>query len=314
MGIYLVKRLLLLMPTVFVPVLLVFVMMQLAPGDPAAVLLGDTATPAQVDALRGELGLNDPFWTQFLTFVGNLLTLNLGDSIFLGKPVLSTVLGYGIITAQLTILALLMAILLGGSAGILAAMFHNRLLDKVTMFVAVLGVAIPEFWFALLLILVFAVTLRWFPVSGYVPGSEGLFESLQSLALPALALGLIQAAFIARMTRSAVLDVLGEQFVATARAKGIGARAVIGRHVVRAASVPIVTVVGLTMAVLLGGAIAVETVFSLPGIGRLLVQAVARRDYPLIQGIVLIVALAYVLINLLIDLVYALIDPRVRYQ
>jgi peptide/nickel transport system permease protein len=314
MGTYLLKRLLLLLPTAVVPVLLVFFMLQLAPGDPAAVLLGENATPQQVAALRAELGLDQPLLVQFIAFCGNLLTLNLGDSLFLGEPVLETVLAYGVITAQLTLLALLIAVVLGACAGVLSAVHHNRVIDKVTMLVAVLGVAVPEFWLALLLILGFAVTFRWFPVSGYVPASEGLLESLQSMALPALALGLVQAAFIARMTRSAVLDVLGEQFIATARAKGLSARAVIGRHVVRAASVPIVTVIGLTMAVLLGGAIAVETVFSLPGIGRLLVQAVSRRDYPLIQGIVLVVAVAYVLINLLVDVVYAVIDPRVRYQ
>jgi peptide/nickel transport system permease protein len=314
MGTYLVKRVLLLLPTVFVPVLLVFFMLQLAPGDPAAVMLGANATPEQVSALRDELGLNDPIWTQFWIFLGNLVTFDLGNSIFLGRPVLDVVLSYGEITLRLTFFALAIAVVLGCGAGILAALFHNRLIDKVTMLLAVIGVGIPEFWLALLLILFFAVTLRWFPVSGYVPLDDGLWASLQSLTLPALALALIQAAFIARMTRSAVLDVLGEPYIATARAKGMSGWTVISRHVVRAASVPIVTVVGLTLAVLLGGAVAVETVFSLPGIGNLLIQAVGRRDYPLIQGIVLVVAVAFVVINLLVDLLYALIDPRVRYQ
>jgi len=314
MGTYLVKRLVLLLPTIIVPVLLVFFMMQLAPGDPAAVMLGANATPDQVAALRDQLGLNQPLWSQFWIFVGNLVTFDLGNSIFLGRPVTEVVLTYGAITLQLTLFALVIAVVLGCSAGILAALFHNRTIDKVMMFVAVVGVGIPEFWLALLLILLFAVTLRWFPVSGYVPLEAGFWESMQSLTLPALALALIQAAFIARMSRSAVLDVLGEQYVATARAKGMSGWTVISRHVVRAASVPIVTVVGLTLAVLLGGAVAVETVFSLPGIGSLLIQGVGRRDYPLIQGIVLVIAVAFVLINLLIDLVYALIDPRVRYQ
>lgn len=311
---YLIKRLLLLLPTVLVPVTLVFFMMQLAPGDPAAVMLGDNATPEQVAALRERLGLDDPLPLQFLEFLKALITVDLGESIFLGEPVLTTVLSYGVVTAQLTALALAIAIILGATAGVLAALFHNRAIDKITMVAAVMGVAIPEFWLALLLILAFAVTLRWFPVGGYVPMADGVFDSLQTLALPALALGLIQAAFIARMTRSAVLDVVGEQYIATARAKGIGRRNVLQRHILRAASVPIVTVVGLTAAVLMGGAIAVEIVFSLPGLGRLLVQAVARRDYPLIQGIVLIIAVAYVLINLVVDMIYALLDPRVRYE
>lgn len=311
---YLLKRLVLLLPTVLVPVTLVFFMMQLAPGDPAAVILGPNATPDQVDALRERLGLDQPLILQFLDFLKSLVTFDLGESIFLGEPVLQTVLLYGVVTVQLTALALAIAVVLGCLAGVMAALFHNKVIDKATMLVAVMGVAIPEFWLALLLILVFAVTLRWFPVGGYVPMTEGLFASLETLLLPALALGLIQAAFIARMTRSAVLDVLGEQYVATAQAKGIAWRDVLRRHILRAASVPIVTVIGLTAAVLMGGAIAVEIVFSLPGIGRLLVQAVARRDYPLIQGIVLIVAVAYVLINLLVDLVYALLDPRVRYE
>jgi peptide/nickel transport system permease protein len=314
MGTYLVKRVLLLLPTVFVPVLLVFFMLQLAPGDPAAVMLGANATPDQVTALRDELGLNEPIWTQFWIFLGNLVTFDLGNSIFLGRPVLDVVLSYGEITLRLTFFALAIAVVLGCGAGILAALFHNKLIDKVTMLLAVIGVGIPEFWLALLLILFFAVTLRWFPVSGYVPLDDGFWVSLQSLTLPALALALIQAAFIARMTRSAVLDVLGEPYIATARAKGMSGWTVISRHVVRAAAVPIVTVVGLTLAVLLGGAVAVETVFSLPGIGNLLIQAVGRRDYPLIQGIVLVVAVAFVVINLLVDLLYALIDPRVRYQ
>jgi len=311
---YLAKRLVLLLPTVLVPVTLVFVMMKLAPGDPAAVILGDNATPAQVTALRERLGLDDPLWLQFVDFLKSLVTFDLGESISLGEPVLSTVLTYGVVTLQLTVFALAIAVLLGSTAGVMAALFHNRALDKVTMVAAVMGVAIPEFWLALLLILAFAVTLRWFPVGGYVPMTDGLFASLETLFLPALALGLVQAAFIARMTRSAVLDVVGEQYVATARAKGIAWRDVLQRHILRAASVPIVTVIGLTAAVLMGGAIAVEMVFSLPGIGRLLIQAVARRDYPLIQGIVLVVAVAYVLINLVVDLVYALLDPRVRYE
>ena len=294
--------------------LLVFFMMQLAPGDPAAVMLGANATPEQVAALRDQLGLNQPIWTQFWIFFGNLFTFQLGDSIFLGRPVTEVVLTYGVITAQLTLYALVIAVVLGCGAGIVAALFHDGPVDKVMMLLAVIGVGIPEFWLALLLILFFAVTLRWFPVSGYVPLEAGFWESLQSLTLPALALALIQAAFIARMSRSAVLDVLGEPYIATARAKGLSGWIVISRHVVRAASVPIVTVVGLALAVLLGGAVAVETVFSLPGIGNLLIQGVGRRDYPLIQGIVLVIAVAFVVINLLIDLIYALIDPRVRYQ
>ncbi|GAB3263996.1 ABC transporter permease [Arthrobacter pigmenti] len=314
MGSYLAKRLLLLLPTIFVPVLLVFFMMQLAPGDPAAVMLGSSATPEQVADLREELGLDEPLWSQFFIFCGNLLTLQLGNSIFLGQPVIDIVFSYGVVTVQLTLFALALAVLMGCGAGILAALFHNRVLDKVTMFMAVTAVGIPEFWLALLLILAFSVTLRWFPVSGYVPPSEGFFEFLLTMTLPAFALALIQAAFIARMSRSAVLDVMGEQYISTARAKGLDRWTVVSRHVVRAASVPIVTVVGLTSAVLLGGAVAVETVFSLPGIGNLLIQAVARRDYPLIQGIVLVVAVAFVVINLLIDLVYAMIDPRVRYE
>lgn len=314
MGIYLIRRVALLLPTIIVPVLLVFFMMQLAPGDPAAVMLGANATPEQIEALRNQLGLNESIWTQFWIFFGNLLTFDLGESIFLGRPVIGVVLGYGIITVQLTLLALVIAVLLGCGAGILAALKHNKAIDKFMMIFAVVGVGIPEFWLALLLILLFAVTLRWFPVSGYVPLEAGLWDSLQSLLLPALALALIQAAFIARMTRSAVLDVLGEPYVATARAKGLKGRIVITRHVVRAAAVQIVTVVGLTLAILLGGAVAVETVFSLPGLGSLLIEAVGKRDYPLIQGIVLIIAVAFVVINLLVDLVYALIDPRVRYQ
>lgn len=311
---YLLKRLVLLLPTILVPVLLVFFMMRLAPGDPAAVMLGSNATPEQVAQLRGEMGLDEPLLTQFFIFLGDLVTFDLGTSIFLGTPVLDSVLQYGAVTVQLTVFALIIAVVLGCTAGAVAAFFHNTAVDKVMMVVAVVGVGIPEFWLALLLILVFSVSLRWFPVSGYTPLEAGFWDSMYSLTLPALALAVIQAAFIARMTRSAVLDVLGEPFVSTAKAKGLQRKDIVGGHIMRAASVPIVTVLGLTFAVLMGGAVAVESVFSLPGMGRLLIDAVGRRDYPLIQGLVLIIAVSFVVINLVIDLVYALIDPRVRYE
>lgn len=314
MGFFILRRLLLLLPSLFVPLFLVFTLLHLAPGDPAAVMLGADATPDQVQALRQQLGLNEPFLVQIFSWMKQIATLDLGESIFLRMPVTEAILQRVEPTLMLTIYALLIAVSVGMASGIVSAVNRNGVADQVAMAVAMIGVSMPEFWFGLMLILLFAVEFRLFPVAGYIPLDRGFWQCIWSLTLPALSVGLVQAAFIARITRSSMLDVIGNDFIRTARAKGLPARVVILRHALMNALIPVLTVIGITFAVLMGGAIAIEIVFNIPGIGRLLVNAVSRRDYPVIQGVVLFMSLTFIIINLLVDVLYGLIDPRVKNQ
>lgn len=311
---YMIRRLLLLVPTLLVPLLLMFLLLQLTPGDPAIMMLGEFAPPDQLELLRERLGVNEPIWTRLAVWFGALLRLDLGTSIFTQSPVSEVIQSQALVTVHLTIFSLLITVIVGVTAGVVSALYRNTPVDQGVMFASMFGVSLPQFWFGLNLIAIFSVGLRWFPVGGYVPLAEGFWESNRSLVLPAVTLGLIQAGFLARITRSSILDVVPQPFVTAARAKGIPERTVILKHVLRPALIPIVTVIGISLALLLSGAVAVEVVFTLPGLGRSMVSAVARRDYPLIQGIVLVVAVAYVVVNLLIDLLYAVLDPRVRYQ
>ena len=314
MMLFIIRRLLTLLPTLIVPLFLVFTLLHLSPGDPAAVMLGADATSQQVQALREQLGLNDPFLEQLFTWVGRMATLDLGDSIFLRMSVMDAILQRFEPTIMLTLYALTIAIVVGMVSGIVAAVNRNGILDQLSMTVAMVGVSMPEFWFGLMLIVVFAVEFRLFPVAGYTPLDQGFWACIWSLTLPAVSVGLVQAGFIARITRSSMLDVIGEDFIRTARAKGLPSPVVILRHALKNALIPVLTVIGITFAVLMGGAIAIETVFNIPGVGRLLVNAVARRDYPVIQGVVLFMALTFVFINLFVDILYGLIDPRVKNQ
>lgn len=314
MMLFIIRRLLTLLPTLIVPLFLVFTLLHLSPGDPAAVMLGADATSQQVQALREQLGLNDPFLVQLFTWVGRMATLDLGDSIFLRMSVMDAILQRFEPTIMLTLYALTIAIVVGMVSGIVAAVNRNGILDQLSMTVAMVGVSMPEFWFGLMLIVVFAVEFRLFPVAGYTPLDQGFWACIWSLTLPAVSVGLVQAGFIARITRSSMLDVIGEDFIRTARAKGLPSPVVILRHALKNALIPVLTVIGITFAVLMGGAIAIETVFNIPGVGRLLVNAVARRDYPVIQGVVLFMALTFVFINLFVDILYGLIDPRVKNQ
>ncbi|MCO6390817.1 ABC transporter permease subunit [Aliihoeflea aestuarii] len=311
---FIMRRLITLLPTLIVPLFLVFTLLHLSPGDPAAVMLGADATAQQVQALREQLGLNDPFLVQLFTWLGRMATLDLGDSIFLRMPVMDAILQRLEPTIMLTLYALTIAVVVGMVSGIVAAVNRNGVLDQVSMTVAMVGVSMPEFWFGLMLIVVFAVEFRLFPVAGYTPLDQGFWACIWSLTLPAVSVGLVQAGFIARITRSSMLDVIGEDFIRTARAKGLPSRVVILRHALKNALIPVLTVIGITFAVLMGGAIAIETVFNIPGIGRLLVNAVARRDYPVIQGVVLFMALTFIFINLFVDILYGFIDPRVKNQ
>ena len=310
---YLGKRFLLILPTIVVPLLLVFLLLRLSPGDPAGMILGDQATLEQLEALRHELGLDQPLHMQFLLWVKGIITLDLGDSLFFRKPVIEIIPSYAGVTVLLALTALVLAIVIGVALGVLSAMNRNNPVDRSVVTTAVLGISIPEFWFALLLIFVFAVTLRWFPVAGYQPPSAGLITWASTIALPALALGIRQSALMTRMMRSSMLDVMGEPYITTARAQGLPERTVIGRYAMRTAAIPVVTVAGLSAGYMLGGAVAIEIIFALPGLGRMLVEAVGRRDYPLVEGGVLTISLVLAVLNLLIDIVYAVLDPRIRY-
>ncbi|WP_374621623.1 ABC transporter permease [Devosia sp.] len=311
---YLGKRFLLILPTIFVPLILVFLLLRLSPGDPAGMMLGDQATADQIAALRTQLGLDQPIWVQFFIWLKGILTLDLGNSIFFREPVMAIIPRYAGVTILLTLAALLLAVAIGVTLGLVSAMNRNKPIDRAVVTTAVLGISLPEFWFALLLIFVFAVTLRWFPVAGYNPPDAGLIAFGATIFLPALALGVRQSALMTRMMRSSMLDVLNESYITTARAQGLPESTVIGRYAMRTAAMPVVTVAGLSAGYMLGGAVAIEIIFALPGLGRMLVEAVGRRDYPLVEGGVLTISLVLAVLNLVIDLIYALLDPRIRYQ
>jgi peptide/nickel transport system permease protein len=312
--VYVVRRLLALVPVMLVVATVAFVLMHLAPGDPASVIAGPYASAEDVARLQRQLGLDRPLLVQLGRWYWRLLQGDLGNSIFLRRPVIEAILDRAEPTLLLTTAATLVAVLLGVPAGIVSARRHGRLTDQALMLGAMLGASVPNFLLGLLMILVFAVWLGWFPVAGYVPLDAGPWRTLRSLVMPAVALGLVQSALIARITRSAMLDVLREQFITTGRAKGLGESVVVHKHALKNAFVPILTVIGISFAVLVGGAVVVEQVFNIPGVGRLIISAVLRRDYPVVQGVVLVVGAIYVVINLLVDLAYLLLDPRIRYR
>jgi len=312
---YALRRLLLAVPVLFGVSVLVFAVLHLAPGDPAAIMLGAQATKEDVVRLHRDLGLDQPLVVQYVRWIGHVLQGDLGRSIPLGRAVLPEVLLRFKATLVLTAGALLIAILLGLSAGIVSAVKQYTWLDRISMGVAVTGVSLPVFWTGIMLIILFALQLRWFPSSGMSsPYGSGVADVLWHLVLPAVTLGTASAAALARLTRSSVLEIIRQDYVRSARAKGLAERAVIARHVLKNAINPIITVLGLQVGFLLGGAILTETVFSWPGLGSMMVRAIQARDYPLVQGGVLLIATTFVLVNLAVDLLYAVFDPRIRYD
>jgi peptide/nickel transport system permease protein len=313
MGRYILHRVLGMLAVMFVVVTIVFVIVRIAPGDPAAVMLGPEATPQDVAALRTRLGLDRPLLVQYALFLGQLVRGDLGDSIFLNRPVLTTLAERVEPTFFLTLFSLLIASVIAIPIGILSAYLRGSLFDQATTTVAMLAASVPSFWLGLLLIQIVAVRWGVLPVSGYGEPGAGIIVRLSHLLLPSLALGIVSSALILRFTRASMLDVLGDDYVRTARSKGLGEFKVVMKHAFKNALIPILTVFGLTAALLVSGAVVTETVFSLPGIGSLVVSAVLRRDYPVIQGALLVIAGLYVLINFLIDMLYLLVDPRVRY-
>jgi peptide/nickel transport system permease protein len=314
MGRYLIQRVVAAIPVMVMVATAVFLLLFLTPGDPAAVILGPDATPERVAELRTELGLDRPLYVQLGNWYLRLLRGDLGQSIFENRPVTEAIMSRAEPTLLLTSLATLVAVTLGLAMGLVAALRRGRWQDTGAMLVAIGGVSMPTFWLGLNLIFVFGVLLGWLPVAGYQPLSSGAWESLRYLILPSVTLGLFQAALLARLTRSMMLETLGDDYVRTARAKGLSEQAVIVRHAFRNALIPLLTVMGLIFAALMGGAVITEQVFNIPGVGRMLIQAVARRDYPVVQGVVMIVAGLYVLINLVVDVLYGYLDPRLRFN
>ena len=292
---------------------LVFLLTRAASGDPVSVLLGDQATADDIARVQKQYGLDRPLPIQFGYWLKELAQGNLGQSIFLQRPVTQALWERAEPTTLLTLMAVAIATLIGVPCGIVGAVFRGRWIDQVFTSLAMLGASIPSFWLGLVLMQWLAVALGWFPVSGYGDPGAPIGERLHHLVLPALVLGLLNSALIIRFTRAAMLDVLNEDYVRTARAKGLGEGPVVLKHALRNALVPIVTVIGLTIALMVGGAVVTETVFGLPGVGNLVVSAVLRRDYPVIQGALLVIAMIYVLINFGVDLLYLWVDPRVKY-
>ena len=309
---YIIKRILYLLPVLAVVAVVDFVIIHLTPGDPAAVILGSDATDADLAKLREQLGLNLPIYIQFGRWLWGVVHGNLGWSIFMDMPVSTAIWQHLWPTVSLTFLAETIAILVALPLGVTAAANRGTWLDQSFMTLALLGISIPSFWIGLNFIMLFAVQLNWLPAAGYQPLANGLVNHLKYLIMPAISLGIMQGALIARMTRSSLLEVLNENYIRTAEAKGLKRWVIIFKHALRNAFIPILTVIGLTFAVLIGGAVVTETVFNIPGIGKLIVTSVLQRDYAVIQGAILMTATSYVLINLVIDLMYALIDPRVR--
>ncbi|HEY8418467.1 MAG TPA: ABC transporter permease [Limnochordales bacterium] len=311
---YVAGRVAAVVPVAFLVTFVTFFLLRLVPGDPAAVMLGPQAGEEQIQALRERLGLDRPVWAEYIRWLTRAVQGDLGDSIFLGRSVWQAIAERLEPTVTLTVLAVGLAAIVGVTAGVASAWRHRTAVDHAIMLVSMLGVSIPNFWLALMLSLLFAVQLGWLPATGFVSVREGVGGALRHLVLPATALALQQAGIIARMTRAAMLETLHSDYVRTARAKGVGEGAILWKHALRNSLIPIVTVIGVSFTVLLAGAIVVETVFNMPGLGRLIIQAVVRRDYPVVQGAVLVVSAMAVLVNLAVDLLYAVIDPRVRYE
>ena len=314
MKVYIVKRLLALIPVLLIVATVVFLIIHLTPGDPAAIMLGPEATLEDIEILRERLGLNQPFLIQLLNWYKRVAVGDLGRSIYYGTSVNKSIIQHVGPTILLTLLSLSLAIGIAIPFGVIAASRHNTGVDKLLVFIASIGLAMPNFWLGLLLIIFFAVTLLWLPVSGYVPPSEGVWTAIKFMILPSVTLGTAVVARLARMTRATMLEVLKSDYIRAAAAKGLKGNRILFKHALKNAMIPTLTAIGLSLANLMGGAVITERIFNIPGVGRMLVDSVFRRDYPMIQGIVLYVALTYVLVNLFIDILYVWLDPRIEYK
>ena len=310
---YLLRRLLLLIPTVIGVTLIVFLMMRVIPGDPVANMMGEAYSEADAQRLRRELGLNQPVFLQYCKWLGLLVQGDWGRSMFTNRPVLSEVLYRLPVSLELIVFSTLISLLIALPAGVIAAIRPNTWKDYSAMMIAMAGVSIPEFFLAVLLFLLFGLVLGWLPVSGYVPVTQHLGDNVRHMILPTIALGLPRAALLTRLIRASLLEILKMEYVTTARAKGLAERLIVLKHALRNALIPTITVAGLQIGFLIGGAIVVETVFAVPGIGSFGIDAIIKRDYPQVQAFVLVGALIFVVANLAVDMLYLVIDPRIQY-
>jgi peptide/nickel transport system permease protein len=310
---YILRRILATIPVMATVALFVFSLLYLAPGDPATMIGGDQASPEDIRKIREGLGLDRPFLVRFAEWAGQMARGDLGKSIFTGLPVTDLIKQRIEPTLSLALLTLVLSITIAVPLGVIAAWKAGTWIDRAVMAFAVFGFSVPVFVVGYLLAYIFALELQWFPVQGYTPIAQGIGPWFNNLVLPAVALGCVYIALIARITRSTMLDVLAQDYIRTARAKGLAQPAILFLHALKNAAVPIVTVIGIGMALLIGGAVVTESVFAIPGLGRLTIDAILRRDYPVIQGLVLLFSVVYVLVNLLVDLTYTLFDPRIRY-
>jgi peptide/nickel transport system permease protein len=310
---YIIRRLLATIPVMAIVAIVVFLLLHLSPGDPAAIIAGDNATGEQIAKIRNKLGLDEPLWVQFGIWVWGILGGDLGVSIFSNVPVARLIAQRAEPTIALATTTLIVAVVIAITAGVLAAWKSGGWIDRAVMVLAVSGFSLPVFVVGYALIYIFAIELKWLPVQGYVPLERGLWPCLRNLILPSVALGLAYVALIARITRATMIEVLNEDYIRTANAKGVATPRMLIRHALANAAVPIVTVVGIGVALLISGVVITETVFNIPGVGRLTVDAISKRDYPTIQGIILVFSAVYVLINLIVDILYTVFDPRIRY-
>jgi len=314
MTAFLAKRLLIGFATLVVASIVVFGVMEVLPGDPALLMLGMSASPETLEALRQQMGLNDPLIVRYLDWIAGLAVGDFGRSYTYSSPVIDLIAERAIVSLPLAVIALVLSTSIAVPVGVYAASRRGKFSDTLTMATAQIGVAIPNFWFALLLVYVFAVWLRLVPAGGFPGWGAGVWPGLKALILPAIALALPQAAILARVTRSALLEVLGEDYIRTARAKGLPRRAVLWRHALRNAMIPVLTILGLQFSFLLAGTIIIENVFYLPGLGRLVFQAITQRDLIVVEGVVMLLVATVVIVNLLVDLAYAVVDPRLRVR
>lgn len=313
MWAYIIRRLLATIPVAGVVAVFVFLLLHLAPGDPAAVIAGSSAMPEDVERIRAKLGLDEPIYNQFGKWISNVLQGDLGDSIFSDMPVTKLIAQRIEPTLSLATTSILIAIFIAVPLGVIAAWKAGTWIDYSVMLFAVFGFSIPVFVIGYLLMYGFSIQIQIFPVQGFVSITEGIIPFLHRITLPSIALGLIYAALIARITRASMLEVLAQDYVRTAHAKGLSSRVVLLRHALKNASVPIVTIIGVGISLLIGGVVVTESVFNIPGLGRLVVDAVLQRDYPVIQGIILMFSGVYLLINLIVDISYSFLDPRIHY-
>ncbi len=313
MGAYILRRIIATIPVMGIVAVVVFLMLRLTPGDPAAVIAGDNASPQDIESIRISLGLDRPIVFQFLSWLGGILTGDFGQSFFFKKKVSELVLDRVEPTLSLALMTMIIAIAVAVPLGIVAAAKRGSALDRIVMGFSVLGFSVPVFVIGYAIDYLFAIQLGWFPVQGYQRLADGFGGFIWRLTLPSVTLAIVYIALIARMTRTSLLEVLGEDYIRTARAHGLGRTAVLVKHALPNAAVPIVTVIGLGIAVLIGGVVVTESVFAIPGLGRLTVDAVLARDYPTVQAVILLFSVIYVLVNLLIDIAYTALDPRIRY-